>query len=95
MVEFFETEHQPAWTSSTRVEEQISKQRAAPRRASRNESQSNWLLSRRASWDASPRPFTSTESQIAAFKKVVPDALDAQGWFAAKGQWADGTKFEP
>eukprot|EP00629_Pelagomonadales_sp_RCC1024_P000917 CAMPEP_0119283494 /NCGR_PEP_ID=MMETSP1329-20130426/28597_1 /TAXON_ID=114041 /ORGANISM="Genus nov. species nov., Strain RCC1024" /LENGTH=293 /DNA_ID=CAMNT_0007284167 /DNA_START=36 /DNA_END=914 /DNA_ORIENTATION=- len=39
-------------------------------------------------------PFTSTESQIAAFKKVVPDALDAQGFFEAKGQWADGTKFE-
>jgi len=29
------------------------------------------------------------------FRKIVPDYQDAQAWFAAKGQWADGEKFAP
>ena len=28
---------------------------------------------------------------IDEFKKVVPDALDAQGWFRHRGVYADGT----
>lgn len=27
------------------------------------------------------------------FRKIVPDYQDAQAWFAAKGQWANGEKF--
>jgi len=27
------------------------------------------------------------------FRKIVPDYQDAEAWFAAKGQWADGEKF--
>ena len=33
-------------------------------------------------------------SDIAAFKLVVPDAQDAKAWFDAKGQWANGEKFQ-
>lgn len=32
-------------------------------------------------------------ADIDAFKKIVPDAMDATAWFASKGRWADGTKF--
>lgn len=30
---------------------------------------------------------------IEAFRKIVPDYQDAESFFAAKGQWADGEKF--
>jgi len=33
------------------------------------------------------------DTDIDAFKKVVPDCQDAKAWFAAKGRWADGEKF--
>ncbi|VEU39276.1 unnamed protein product [Pseudo-nitzschia multistriata] len=33
------------------------------------------------------------ETDIDAFKKVVPDCQDAKAWFSAKGKWADGEKF--
>mmetsp|Transcript_25863 Transcript_25863/g.60885 ORF Transcript_25863/g.60885 Transcript_25863/m.60885 type:complete len:127 (-) Transcript_25863:4-384(-) len=33
------------------------------------------------------------DTDIEAFKKVVPDCQDAKAWFAAKGRWADGEKF--
>ena len=39
------------------------------------------------------RRYATTD--IAAFKKVVPDALDARGFFDAKGQWSNGEKFSP
>jgi len=29
------------------------------------------------------------------FRKIVPDYQDAQAWFAAQGQWANGEKFSP
>ena len=32
-------------------------------------------------------------ADIDAFKKVVPDAMDATAWFKYKGQWSDGEKF--
>lgn len=32
-------------------------------------------------------------ANIDEFKKVVPDALTLEKWFAAKGQWANGEKF--
>lgn len=34
-------------------------------------------------------------ADIEAFKKVVPDAMDASAWFSLKGQWANGEKFAP
>ena len=36
---------------------------------------------------------TGYDSDIAAFKAVVPDALDCKAWFAAKGAWGNGQKF--
>ena len=33
-------------------------------------------------------------ADIDEFKKIVPDAQDAKAFFIAKGQWADGEKFE-
>lgn len=33
------------------------------------------------------------KTEIEPFRKIVPDYQDAQAWFAAKGQWADGEKF--
>ena len=36
---------------------------------------------------------TGYDSDIAAFKAVVPDAQDCKAWFAAKGAWANGQKF--
>jgi hypothetical protein len=38
---------------------------------------------------------TGYSSEVATFKAVVPDCMDAKTWFQEKGQWADGTKFEP
>jgi uncharacterized protein YbjT (DUF2867 family) len=32
-------------------------------------------------------------AEIAPFKELVPDAMDATAWFVSKGQWADGEKF--
>jgi len=32
-------------------------------------------------------------AEIAEFKKLVPDAMDARAWFASKGKWANGEKF--
>jgi len=32
-------------------------------------------------------------TDVEAFRKIVPDYQDAEAWFAAKGQWADGEKF--
>lgn len=31
--------------------------------------------------------------EIDEFKKLVPDAMDAEAWFTKKGQWANGEKF--
>jgi len=31
--------------------------------------------------------------QMESFRKIVPDYQDAQAWFKAKGQWADGELF--
>jgi hypothetical protein len=33
------------------------------------------------------------ETDIEAFKKVVPDYQDANDWFASKGKWSDGEEF--
>lgn len=33
------------------------------------------------------------ETDIEAFKKVVPDYQDANDWFASKGKWSDGAEF--
>lgn len=33
------------------------------------------------------------DTDLGAFKKVVPDQQDARAWFASKGQWANGEKF--
>jgi len=33
------------------------------------------------------------DTDIAAFRKIVPDFQDAGDWFAAKGKWANGEKF--
>ena len=35
---------------------------------------------------------TGYDSDIAAFRAVVPDAQDCKAWFAAKGAWANGRK---
>jgi len=32
-------------------------------------------------------------ADISEFKKLVPDAMDARGWFASKGKWANGEPF--
>mmetsp|Transcript_818 Transcript_818/g.1873 ORF Transcript_818/g.1873 Transcript_818/m.1873 type:complete len:305 (-) Transcript_818:89-1003(-) len=32
--------------------------------------------------------------EVGPFRKIVPDYQDARAWFSAKGQWADGEKFE-
>jgi hypothetical protein len=32
-------------------------------------------------------------AEIAPFKELVLDAIDATAWFVSKGQWADGEKF--
>lgn len=32
-------------------------------------------------------------ADIEAFKKVVPDTMDAKAWLVSKGQWASGEKF--
>lgn len=34
-------------------------------------------------------------ADIAEFKKLVPDAMDAKAWFQSKGQWANGEPFTP
>ena len=36
---------------------------------------------------------TGYDSDLTAFRAVVPDAQDCKAWFAAKGQWANGQKF--
>ena len=36
---------------------------------------------------------TGYDSDLAAFRAVVPDAQDCKAWFAAKGAWANGVKF--
>jgi hypothetical protein len=36
-------------------------------------------------------PCPDSTVSIDEFKKVVPDALDAQGWFRFHGVYADGT----
>lgn len=37
---------------------------------------------------------TGYSADIGEFKKLVPDAQDAKGFFEAMGQWANGEKFE-
>ena len=34
-------------------------------------------------------------ADVEAFKKVVPDAMDAKAWFESKGHWANGEEFAP
>jgi len=34
------------------------------------------------------------KTEIEPFRKIVPDYQDAKAWFAAKGQWANGEKFD-
>eukprot|EP00640_Fibrocapsa_japonica_P003385 CAMPEP_0113944120 /NCGR_PEP_ID=MMETSP1339-20121228/30650_1 /TAXON_ID=94617 /ORGANISM="Fibrocapsa japonica" /LENGTH=310 /DNA_ID=CAMNT_0000949195 /DNA_START=59 /DNA_END=991 /DNA_ORIENTATION=- /assembly_acc=CAM_ASM_000762 len=36
---------------------------------------------------------TGYSADIEAFKKIVPDSMDAKAWFETKGQWANGEKF--
>merc|ERR1712232_188507 len=33
------------------------------------------------------------KTDIEAFRQIVPDYLDAEAWFAAKGSWSSGEKF--
>jgi uncharacterized protein YbjT (DUF2867 family) len=33
-------------------------------------------------------------ADVDAFKKIVPDAMDAKAWFKYKGQWNNGEKFQ-
>jgi uncharacterized protein YbjT (DUF2867 family) len=53
-----------------------------------------WLLVRdlyhMVNWFESGDSYTG---EIASFKELVPDAMDATAWFVSKGQWADGEKF--
>jgi uncharacterized protein YbjT (DUF2867 family) len=53
-----------------------------------------WLFMRdlyhMTTWFESSDGYTA---DIDAFKKIVPDAKDAEAWFASKGQWANGEKF--
>jgi uncharacterized protein YbjT (DUF2867 family) len=37
--------------------------------------------------------YSCTADDIAEFKKIVPDALDAEGFFKMKGRWANGEEF--
>lgn len=33
-------------------------------------------------------------ADVEAFRKIVPDAMDAEAWFRSKGQWANGEGFQ-
>lgn len=33
------------------------------------------------------------DTDIGAFREIVPDYQDAEAWLISKGQWANGEKF--
>lgn len=37
--------------------------------------------------------YSCTSDDMAEFRKIVPDALDAEGFFKMKGRWANGEEF--
>ena len=40
-----------------------------------------------------PSPPQSQDVDMAVFKKMVPDAMDAEAWFKSVGKWSNGDKF--